>query len=59
MKISKKPNFEYLNKAEERKAKENSDSRQSQSKLLRLIKTKNTLLTVKADITDFKTKVDN
>ena len=33
--------------------------RQRNSKLMRLIKTKNTLLNVKADIIDFKTRVDN
>lgn len=57
--ISKPANFEFRDKYEEEKAKKNFEVRSRTSKLLALIKTKNTLLNVKADITDFKTKVDN
>ena len=57
--ISKPANFEFRDKYEEEKAKKNFEVRSRTSKLMALIKTKNTLLNVKADITDFKTKVDN
>ena len=58
VRIKKKPYFQHVDNAENHfKPKENA-IRVNQSKLLRLMKTKNTLLTVKADITDFKTKVD-
>ena len=60
LKIIPKPaNFQFREQYEEEKAKKNFEVRSRTSKLLALIKTKNTLLNVKADITDFKTKVDN
>lgn len=58
-KLDRKANVDFLEKCEEKKVRPNWELKARNRKLLNLIKTKNSLLQVKSEIEDIKTKVNN